>query len=226
MMLLLTTDINIRNTIDSVNINGYTAQGNSAGLVIPINKIKSIQYAYGTDFIYHYIDKISIGFANTGGNAPVWHQEIPIEIAKIYHSILCAPGLSETTKGAVREDQFIIGHDPHRQAGDFSFQIQTPASIPQNTTTQTINVNQFSFGQKVQSSQTSLGYNTSNEIAMYWNDTSIKEVGFGNISNQDSYSNPNNYQITFSDPKATGNKFDVQIETDTDKTKYISKLNL
>lgn len=103
-------------------MNGYTAHGNSSGITLNYQKdIKSIQYQYCPDFIYHYIDKISLGFANTGGNAPIWHQEVPIEIAKLYHTILSPPGMSETIARAVREDMFIVGHDPHRQFGDFSF---------------------------------------------------------------------------------------------------------
>ena len=39
---------------------------------------------------------------------------------------------------------------------------------------------------------------------MYWNDTQIKEVGFGGLTNVDSYSNPHNIQISFKDPKQTG----------------------
>ena len=32
MMLNATTDISVRETIDKININGYTAQGNTSGL--------------------------------------------------------------------------------------------------------------------------------------------------------------------------------------------------
>lgn len=121
-MCVLTVDISVRQTIGSLTINGLTANGNTKGIVLDREKdVKSIQYSFCNDFLYHYIDKVSIGFANTGGNAPVWHQEIPIQIIKIHHSLLVDPGMAETIKRAVREDNFIIGHDAHRQFGDFSF---------------------------------------------------------------------------------------------------------
>ena len=42
MVVLMTTDIEVRTTLSSINIMGYTAAGNSAGLTIDINDVKSI----------------------------------------------------------------------------------------------------------------------------------------------------------------------------------------
>ena len=115
MMLLLTTDVQVRSSLGEIPVHGFSSNGSSSGVTLSYQKdVKSIQYAYCKDFIYHYIDRISIGWANTGGNAPVWHQEIPIEIAKIYHSLLVPPGMSEVIKRSVRNDMTDISHDCHR----------------------------------------------------------------------------------------------------------------
>jgi len=129
MFLLLTLDLQVRDLLSGIEVYGYSIGNNRQKITIDAKDIKSIQFAYGTDFIYHYIKSVSLGWANTGGNSPIFHQEVPIEIAKIYHSLLVEPGMSETIKRAVREDMFIIGHDPHRQYGSYSFALKNPASI-------------------------------------------------------------------------------------------------
>ena len=88
--------------------------------------------------------------------------------------------MSETIKRAIREDVFVIGHDPHRQYGDFNFQLQTPAQISSNTTM----TNNSTYQKKItqtQANNTSM-YNY-NEIALYWVDTKIEEVAYGNLQN-------------------------------------------
>jgi len=48
---------------------------------------------------------------------------MPIEIAKIYHSLIEDPGMSETIKRLTRDDVFVIGYDPYKIYGDFDFQL-------------------------------------------------------------------------------------------------------
>ena len=84
------------------------------------------------------MDKVSIAWANTGGNAPVWHQEVPAEIIKIYQSLLVDSAKAETFKRAGRGDMFIMEHHDYRQNGDFSFAIKSPASIPANQAAQNL----------------------------------------------------------------------------------------
>lgn len=136
--------------------------------------------------------------------------------------------MTETIARAVREDMFIVGHDPHRQFGDFTFQMKSPASIANNTTagsiTGSIGLN-FGFNQQIQSSQLA-SFGTNNELAMYWNDTEIKEVGFGGLTGSDTYTNPNNIQILFKDFKQAGSTLKTSIYTDKDKTKTIQKLDM
>lgn len=225
MMALFTVDIGVRSTISEININGVSANGSQNGVKIAKDDIYSIQYAYCTDFIYHYVDKVSIGFANTGGNAPIWHQEIPSEIIKIYHTMLSTPGMSATIKRAIREDQFTIGHTCYGQYGDFSFAVKSPSTLPNNTSVSQINKKmQMSISQAVPTNLSQ--YNNYNELAVYWNDTEIKEVGFGNISNQ-GYNSTNSYQLAFKDPTSTGSIFSItNQQTSTANQKIIKKLDL
>lgn len=227
MMLLLTLDLQVRDILSGIDVYGYSfATGNDRKITISKDDIKSIQFAYGTDFIYHYIKSISLGWANTGGNSPIFHQEVPIEIAKIYHSLLVEPGMSETIKRMVREDMFIIGHDPHRQYGSFSFALKNPASIRQNST---VDANQNGFGFSFTNSypnnqQLNPG---SSEIAMYWNDTEIKEIGYGGLTNNSGTSEMRNIQATFVDPRTSGNKVTIEYDQDKNKdSKTIKNLNL
>lgn len=54
---------------------------------------------------------------------------------------------------------------------------------------------------------------------MYWNDTQIKEIGFGNLSNSDTYSNPRNIQISYKDFKMSGSTLSTLVDVDKNKTK-------
>ncbi len=227
MMLLLTLDLQVRDILSGIDVYGYSfATGNDRKITISKDDIKSIQFAYGTDFIYHYIKSISLGWANTGGNSPIFHQEVPIEIAKIYHSLLVEPGMSETIKRMVREDMFIIGHDPHRQYGSFSFALKNPASIRQNSN---VDANKNGFGFSFTNAypnnqQLNPG---SSEIAMYWNDTEIKEIGYGGLTNNSGTSEMRNIQATFVDPRTSGNKVTIEYDQDKNKdSKTIKNLNL
>jgi hypothetical protein len=133
MMLLLTTDLNVREEITQLNFNGYSAANTPNGIKVMREDILSIQYAYGPDFIYNYIDMVKIGFSNSSGTAPVFHQEIPIEIIKHYHSVMASPEICELNKRAVRNDVFTIGHHPYKQFGSFSFAMKDSSSLPENT---------------------------------------------------------------------------------------------
>jgi len=44
---------------------------------------------------------------------------------------------------------------------------------------------------------------------MYYTDTEIGEVGFGNVTNSNSYSNPNSFQCSFGDPTQSGNTYKI-----------------
>lgn len=171
---------------------GYSIGNNRKYVTIDAKDIKSIQFSYGTDFIYHYIKSISLGWANTGGNSPVIHQEVPIEIAKIYHSLLVEPGMSETIKRSVREDMFVIGHDPHRQFGNFSFALKNPASIVGQTTTSGNGNFNFSMASQYPSGPSGDYKRANAEIAMYWSDARITDIGYGSITNNTGYSDRRN----------------------------------
>lgn len=132
-----------------------------------------------------------MGWANTGGNSPIMHQEVPIEIAKIYHSLLVEPGMSETIKRMVREDMFVIGHDPNRQYGKFSFALKNPASIKEQTSVSGTNGFRFGIAQNMPSVAANYAA-ASSELAMYWNDTEITQIGYGPVTNNTGYSERRN----------------------------------
>ena len=228
MMLMLTIDLSVRNTIQSLNVYGYSIGSNRKYVTIDAKDIKSIQFSYGTDFIYHYIKSISLGWANTGGNSPVIHQEVPIEIAKIYHSLLVEPGMSETIKRSVREDMFVIGHDPFRQFGNFSFALKNPASIVGQTTVNGSGSFNFNIASQYPVAQGGDYKQANAEIAMYWSDSHITDIGYGSITNNTDYSDRRNIQATFADPRASGSQLTMQYtnESNNNKIKYIKELNI
>lgn len=221
MMLLLTVDISVRDTINDIKVYGYSVGGDRNAITIKRDDIKSIQYAYGTDFIYHYIKSISLGWASNGGTQPIMHQEVPIEFAKIYHTILLSPGETETIKRAVREDMFIVGHDPNRQYGDFSFALKNPANVPGSNVSMTGNrYNNMGFINSYP--QSSGGFiEPSPEIAMYWTDTKIAEVGYGALTNNSGMAERRSVQATFRPPTDIGS----WVQTDGTR-KTIKKLNV
>lgn len=180
MMLLFTMDIEVNPIVDQtkVQINGYSAKGvdNNSGIEVSGSDINDIQFSYCTDFVFNYIDKISLGFCNTGGNTPIWHQEVPIEIAKIFFALIEEPGKGVTAKRLLRESCYLPGQHPFHQYGDYSFHIKADNQIIGPTTQEkmTYNRNKVTSGNR--------GFN---EIGMYWMDNKIKTIDF-----QDEYDNP------------------------------------
>lgn len=101
----------------------------------------------------------SLGFSNGNGSAPQWHQIIPVEYAKIYHSLIESPGMSDTIKRMTRDDLFVLQHDPYHQFGEFDFAIKQDVAIKPNTT-----VSGNNWSRSVPAGLPT-GFN---EVAMYW----------------------------------------------------------
>lgn len=54
---------------------------------------------------------------------------------------------------------------------------------------------------------------------MYWNDTEIKEVGYGSITNNNGLSDRRNIQATFADPKSQGSTLEIEYDVNQNKDK-------
>lgn len=67
---------------------------------------------------------------------------------------------------------------------------------------------------------------TSNELAMYYTNTYISDVGFGGLSNSNSYSNPSSVQCSFADPTNTGNTCNIITQAGDSGQKIISSIDI
>lgn len=82
---------------------------------------------------------------------------------------------------------FIIGHDPNRQYGDFSYALKNPANVPgDNVSLQGSRYNNMGFSNTYPQS-TGNFLEPSPEIAMYWTDTKIADIGYGALSNNNGF---------------------------------------
>lgn len=62
---------------------------------------------------------------------------------------------------------------------------------------------------------------------MYWNDTEIKEVGYGSITNNSGLSERRNIQATFADPKSQGSTLEIEYDVNQNKDrKQIKSINM
>lgn len=135
MTLGTTLNIKVRETLggNSLDVNGYQATGNRGGLQVPADDCY-IQYAYGPEFLLHYIKKISLSFGAQGGGSPNLHQEVPSVVMKLYQSVYCSAAYRDWAMIGRREDIFLTQHHPLRPyaPNGMSCAIKDPTVIKPN----------------------------------------------------------------------------------------------
>lgn len=208
LVALITMNISIDQSILSDNtpiqIQGYSSKGSKQGVNIKYSDVLSLQYAYCEDFLYHYISSVDIGFCNTGGSNPIYHQKVPIEIAWIYHRLILPQEMGDAIKRLCREDIFTIGHDPFHIYGNFMYQMKASNDLNNNYSYYKNQEMANNFNGKI-------GFNRNaasdaaqgmNEIAMYYIQDTIKGLDMGTVSTSD-YANNVNWTIGRSNPSLT-----------------------
>lgn len=208
LVALITMNISIDQSILSDNtpiqIQGYSSKGSKSGVNIKYSDVLSLQYAYCEDFLYHYISSVDIGFCNTGGSNPIYHQKVPIEIAWIYHRLILPQEMGDAIKRLCREDIFTIGHDPFHMYGNYMYQMKASNDLNNNYSYYKNQEMANNFNGKV-------GFNRNaasdaaqgmNEIAMYYVQNTIKGLDMGTVSKSD-YANDVNWTIGKSNPTLT-----------------------
>ena len=208
LVALITMNISIDQSILSDNtpiqIQGYSSKGSKSGVNIKYSDVLSLQYAYCEDFLYHYISSVDIGFCNTGGSNPIYHQKVPIEIAWIYHRLILPQEMGDAIKRLCREDIFTIGHDPFHMYGNYMYQMKASNDLNNNYRYYKNQEMANNFNGKV-------GFNRNaasdaaqgmNEIAMYYVQNTIKGLDMGTVSKSD-YANDVNWTIGRSNPTLT-----------------------
>lgn len=208
LVALITMNISIDQSILSDNtpiqIQGYSSKGSKSGVNIKYSDVLSLQYAYCEDFLYHYISSVDIGFCNTGGSNPIYHQKVPIEIAWIYHRLILPQEMGDAIKRLCREDIFTIGHDPFHMYGNYMYQMKASNDLNNNYSYYKNQEMANNFNGKVgfnrnASSDAAQGMN---EIAMYYVQNTIKGLDMGTVSKSD-YANDVNWTIGRSNPSLT-----------------------
>lgn len=187
-----------------IQIQGYSSKGSKQGVNIKYSDVLSLQYAYCEDFLYHYISSVDIGFCNTGGSNPIYHQKVPIEIAWIYHRLILPQEMGDAIKRLCREDIFTIGHDPFHIYGNFMYQMKASNDLNNN-------YSYYKNQEMVNNFNGKIGFNRNaasdaaqgmNEIAMYYIQDTIKGLDMGTVSTSD-YANNVNWTIGRSNPSLT-----------------------
>ena len=228
LVALITMNISIDQSILSDNtpiqIQGYSSKGSKSGVNIKYSDVLSLQYAYCEDFLYHYISSVDIGFCNTGGSNPIYHQKVPIEIAWIYHRLILPQEMGDAIKRLCREDIFTIGHDPFHMYGNYMYQMKASNDLNNNYSYYKNQEIANNFNGKV-------GFNRNaasdaaqgmNEIAMYYVQDTIKGLDKGIVS-KSYYANDVNWTIGKSNPSLT----DVTIyDKDLQTTHKIKKFDV
>lgn len=208
LVALITMNISIDQSILSDNtpiqIQGYSSKGSKSGVNIKYSDVLSLQYAYCEDFLYHYISSVDIGFCNTGGSNPIYHQKVPIEIAWIYHRLILPQEMGDAIKRLCREDIFTIGHDPFHIYGNYMYQMKASNDLNNNYSYYKNQEMANNFNGKVGFNRngTSDAAQGMNEIAMYYIQNTIKGLDMGTVSKSD-YANDVNWTIGRSNPSLT-----------------------
>ena len=208
LVALITMNISIDQSILSDNtpiqIQGYSSKGSKSGVNIKYSDVLSLQYAYCEDFLYHYISSVDIGFCNTGGSNPIYHQKVPIEIAWIYHRLILPQEMGDAIKRLCREDIFTIGHDPFHMYGNYMYQMKASNDLNNNYSYYKNQEMANNFNGKVGFNRngTSDAAQGMNEIAMYYVQDTIKGLDMGTVSKSD-YANDVNWTIGRSNPTLT-----------------------
>lgn len=198
-----------------IQIQGYSSKGSKQGVNIKYSDVLSLQYAYCEDFLYHYISSVDIGFCNTGGSNPIYHQKVPIEIAWIYHRLILPQEMGDAIKRLCREDIFTIGHDPFHMYGNYMYQMKASNDLNNNYAYYKNQEMANNFNGKVgfnrnASSDAAQGMN---EIAMYYISDTIKGLDMGTVSKSD-YANNVNWTIGRSNPSLTSvTVYDKDLQT-------------
>lgn len=228
LVALITMNISIDQSILSDNtpiqIQGYSSKGAKQGVNIKYSDVLSLQYAYCEDFLYHYISSVDIGFCNTGGSNPIYHQKVPIEIAWIYHRLILPQEMGDAIKRLCREDIFTIGHDPFHMYGNYMYQMKASNDLNNNYRYYKNQEMANNFNGKVGFNRngTSDAAQGMNEIAMYYVQDTIKGLDMGTVSKSD-YANDVNWTIGRSNPSLT----DVTIyDKDLQTTHKIKKFDV
>lgn len=208
LVALITMNISIDQSILSDNtpiqIQGYSSKGSKSGVNIKYSDVLSLQYAYCEDFLYHYISSVDIGFCNTGGSNPIYHQKVPIEIAWIYHRLILPQEMGDAIKRLCREDIFTIGHDPFHMYGNYMYQMKASNDLNNNYAYYKNQDMANNYNGKVgfnrnASNESAQGMN---EIAMYYISNTIKGLDMGTVS-KSNYANDVNWTIGRSNPSLT-----------------------
>ena len=198
-----------------INIQGYSSRGPKSGISVKYSDVLSLQFAYCEDFLYHYISTVELGFCNTGGSNPIYHQKVPIEIAWIYHRLILPQEMGDAVKRLCREDIFTIGHDPFHMYGNFMFQMKASNDLKgyysYNKSNSRYNVNRGETN--------AAGMN---EIAMYYVQNQIKGVEFAKTGVSE-FANPTNWTIGKSPAYETF--VDVN-DAEVQKTHQVKKFNV
>lgn len=137
--------------------------------------------------MYHYISTVELGFCNTGGSNPIYHQKVPIEIAWIYHRLILPQEMGDAVKRLCREDIFTIGHDPFHMYGNFMFQMKASNDLTDYYKRQ--RGNNRTVINRAETNAAGM-----NEIAMYYVQNQIKGVEFAKTGVSE-FANPTNWTI-------------------------------
>lgn len=219
LVALITMNIAIDESVLSdntlINIQGYSSRGPKSGISVKYSDVLSLQFAYCEDFLYHYISTVELGFCNTGGSNPIYHQKVPIEIAWIYHRLILPQEMGDAVKRLCREDIFTIGHDPFHMYGNFMFQMKASNDLK----------NYYSYNKGNGRFNVNRGETNAagmNEIAMYYVQNQIKGVEFAKTGVSE-FANPTNWTIGKSSAYET--YVDVN-DAEVQKTHQVKKFNV
>lgn len=193
LVALITMNIAIDESVLSdntlINIQGYSSRGPKSGVSVKYSDVLSLQFAYCEDFLYHYISTVELGFCNTGGSNPIYHQKVPIEIAWIYHRLILPQEMGDAVRRLCREDIFTIGHDPFHMYGNFMFQMKASNDLKDYYSYKRGN-GKFN----VNRGETNANAAGMNEIAMYYVQNEIKGIEFAKTGSSE-FANPTNWTI-------------------------------
>ena len=192
LVALITMNIAIDESVLSdntlINIQGYSSRGPKSGVSVKYSDVLSLQFAYCEDFLYHYISTVELGFCNTGGSNPIYHQKVPIEIAWIYHRLILPQEMGDAVRRLCREDIFTIGHDPFHMYGNFMYQMKASNDLKDYYGGLRKNNGRINFNR---GETNAAGMN---EIAMYYIQNEIKGIDMAKTGVSES-ANPVNWTI-------------------------------
>ena len=192
LVALITMNIAIDESVLSdntlINIQGYSSRGPKSGVSVKYSDVLSLQFAYCEDFLYHYISTVELGFCNTGGSNPIYHQKVPIEIAWIYHRLILPQEMGDAVRRLCREDIFTIGHDPFHMYGNFMFQMKASNDLKDYYGGLSRGNGRINFNR---GETNAAGMN---EIAMYYIQNEIKGIDMSKTGVSE-FANPVNWTI-------------------------------